>query len=62
VKPVRGRLDEEFSRPLEDFHTSAAMLPTSPTISCRLNDWRANRLANGDVDSLGDYQKFPSVA
>ena len=35
-------------------------LLTSPAIR-RLNGWRANRLAAGDVNPLGDRQKFASV-
>jgi hypothetical protein len=62
MKPLRGYLDKEYSRPLEDSHTSAAMLLVSPAISGRLDDWGANSLADGDVDSLGDHQKLPSVA
>jgi hypothetical protein len=38
------------------------MLLTGPAISGRLNGWQANRLAAGDVDPLGDHQKFASVA
>jgi hypothetical protein len=55
-------LDEELSRPLEGLHTVAIVLLTSPAVSGRLNGRRANRLADGDVDSLGDYQKLSSVA
>jgi hypothetical protein len=62
VKPVRSCLDEEFSRPLKDFHTSAPVLLMSPAIGDRLDGWQANSLANGDVDSLSNYQEFPSVA
>jgi hypothetical protein len=40
-----------------------AMVPlTSPAIRRRLDGWRADRLAAGDVDPLGDHQKFASVA
>ena len=38
------------------------MLLTRPAISGRLNGRRTNCLALGDVDSLGDYQEFSSVA
>jgi hypothetical protein len=62
MQPVRGRLDEEFSRPLEVLHTVAAVLLTRPAISGCLNFWRANSLADSDVDSSGDYQKLSSVA
>jgi hypothetical protein len=55
-------LDEEFSRPLEGLHTMTTVLLPSPAISGRLDGWRTNGLADGDVDSLGDYQKFSSVA
>ena len=37
------------------------MLLTSPAIRRHLDGWRANRLAAGDVDPLGDHQKFASV-
>jgi hypothetical protein len=37
------------------------MLLTSPAIGGRLDDGCANRLVHGDVDSLGDHQKFASV-
>src|SRR5258705_12727067 len=62
LKPVGSRLDKEFSRPLESLHPVAVVLLTSPAISGRLNDWRANCFANGNVDSLGDHEKLPSVA
>jgi hypothetical protein len=39
----------------------AMVLLTSPAIR-RLDGWRADRLAAGDVDPLGDHQKFASVA
>jgi hypothetical protein len=55
-------LDEEFSRPLELLHSVAIVLLTRPAISGRLNGRRTNCLALGDVDSLGDYQEFSSVA
>jgi hypothetical protein len=55
-------LDKEFSRPAEALHALALALLMSPPLGGRLDDWRANRLANVDVDSLGDYQKFPGVA
>jgi len=32
----------------------AIMLFTIPAIRSLLNGWQANRLADGDVDSLGD--------
>src|SRR5712692_10202043 len=40
----------------------ATVLHTSPAISGGLNGWQANGLAEGDVDSPGDYQQFSSVA
>jgi hypothetical protein len=43
-------------------HTMAIMLLTGPAISGRFNGWQGNRLAAGDVDPLGDHQKFASVA
>jgi hypothetical protein len=55
-------LDKEFPRPLEGLHTMAMVLLTSPAIRRRLDGWRADRLAAGDVDPLGDHQKFASVA
>jgi len=33
VQPVRGRLDEEFSRPLEGLYAMATVLLTRPAIS-----------------------------
>jgi hypothetical protein len=39
----------------------AIMLLPIPAIGSRLDSSQANRLADGDVDSLGDYQKFASV-
>jgi len=54
VQPVRGRLEEEFSRPPVGLCTMAIMLLTIPAISGRLHGWQANRFADGDVDSLGD--------
>ena len=40
----------------------AAVLFTCPMVSRRLDRWQANRLTAGDVDPLGDYQKFSGVA
>jgi len=40
----------------------ANMLLTIPAISSRLNSWQSNRLPDGEVDSLADYQKFSSLA
>src|ERR1039458_8991774 len=62
VQPCRGRLDKEFPRPLEGLHTMAMVPLTSPAIRRRLDGWRVDRLAAGDVDPLGDHQKFASVA
>ena len=61
MQPIRGRLDEEFSRPLEGLHTVAIMLLTGPSVSGRLNGRRADH-PEGDVDSLSDHQKFSGVA
>jgi len=55
------RVNEELSRPMKAFHASAAMLLTSSTIGGSLDDGCANRLVHGDIDSLGDHQKFASV-
>src|ERR1039457_3781690 len=61
VQPCRSRLDQAFAQPLEGLHTMAMVPLTSPAIR-RLEAWRADRLAAGDVDPLGDHQKFASVA
>src|ERR1022692_2494737 len=54
VQPCRGRLDKEFPRPLEEgLHTMAMVPLTSPAIRRRLDGWRVDRLAAGDVDPLG---------
>jgi len=55
AQPACGRLDEEFSRPLEGLHTMTTVLLPSPAIRGYLDGWRANGLAAGDVDALGDY-------
>src|ERR1017187_6304144 len=62
VQPCRGRLDKEFPRPLEGWPRWAMFLLPSPPIRRRLDGGRADRLAAGDVDPLGDHQKFASVA
>src|ERR1035437_1444858 len=62
LQPGRGRLDKEFPRPLTGLPTMAITLLPSPAIRRRLDGWPANRLAAGDVDPLGDHQKFASVA
>src|ERR1022692_5066358 len=59
VQPCRGRLDQEFPRPLEGLHTMAMVLLTSPAIR-RLDGWRADRLPPGGVDPLGGPPKVPS--
>jgi hypothetical protein len=43
-------------------HAVAMVLLPSPAISGRLDDWRANGLAPGDIDSFCDYQNFPRLA
>jgi hypothetical protein len=40
----------------------ANALLTSPAISGRLNAVHANSRIAGEIDSLGDYQQFSSVA
>ena len=62
VKPLRGRLDKEFSRPLEALHTWRSCCSRAQRSAAASMTGDANSLANGDVDSLGDHQKLPSVA
>jgi hypothetical protein len=62
AKPVGGRLDKQFSRPVNVFNPLTAMLLASPDIGCRLDGWQANELVNSDVDPLGDDQKLPRMA
>lgn len=61
AKPVRGRLNEEFSRPPRAVHTLTLLLLASPAIGGSFNGRRSNRVVTRDVDSLGDNQQLLGV-
>src|ERR1039458_2901928 len=59
VQPCRGRLDQEFPRPLEGLHTMAMVPLTSPAIRRRLDGWRAARPSSSTTSTSPGQASVP---